>query len=147
MITVERISPEATYSLRHLVLWPHLAAPEDCTIDIDRRDDALHFGVRVGNEIVAIGSFFEMVSPKIEAHYPYRLRAMAVHPAFRGQDLGQQLIQSACKELQALGVDLLWCDARLRAVPFYSRLGFDALPEIYDVPRIGPHQFMWKTIV
>jgi len=41
---------------------------------------------------------------------------------------------------------VLWCDARLKAVPFYASLGFQSLPEVYDVPNIGPHQFMWIHI-
>lgn len=147
MMHVERISPEDTHALRHLVLWPHLESPDVCVIDIDHRSDAMHFGVRVHHEIVAIGSFFHMTSPKIEATLPYRLRAMAVHPAHRGKDYGQALIREACQQLRQLDVDILWCDARLKAVPFYQRLGFHMLPEVYDVPRIGPHQFMWKNLL
>jgi GNAT superfamily N-acetyltransferase len=126
---IQLISPEETYDLRHLVLWPHLHSRDVCTIDIDHRSDALHYGVRVNETIVAIGSFFKMESPKITALNPYRLRAMAVHPQYRGHDYGQFLIRKACE-----------------AVSFHSRLGFTALAEVYDVPPIGPHQFMWKAL-
>lgn len=147
MMHVEQIRSEETHTLRHLVLWPHLTSPEACVIDIDLRNDAMHFGVKHNDTIVAIGSFFQMDSPKIEASNPYRLRAMAVHPEHRGKNFGQALIHAACEELKQKKVDILWCDARIKAVSFYHRLGFHALPEVYEVPRIGPHQFMWKNLL
>jgi len=44
------IEPRETQSLRHRVLWPHLASPEVCVIDIDNREDAFHIGVFLRND-------------------------------------------------------------------------------------------------
>jgi hypothetical protein len=41
---------------------------------------------------------------------------------------------------------VLWCDARLVAVPFYEQLGFKKFEDVYEVPLIGPHHFMWKEV-
>lgn len=145
-MNIRTLAPEETYALRHLVLWPHKATAADCTIDIDHRADAMHWGVCMADAVVAIGSFFETPSTKLNAKHVYRLRAMAVHPDYRGQQLGQQLIHAAIENLRARNIELLWCDARLRAVPFYARMGFQSLPEIYEINPIGPHQFMWLNL-
>lgn len=142
-IEVRKISPEETRNLRHQVLWPHINRMEDCVIDIDHREDAFHLGSFIDGDLVAIGSFFQMDSSKISLHPQYRLRAMASHPQFRGSGAGKQLVLFGIEILRNRGVAVLWCDARLKATGFYASLGFQKQEEIYDVPSIGPHQFMW----
>lgn len=145
-IETRLITPEQTRPLRHLVLWPHIAKEEDCVIDIDHRDDAFHLGVFVDGELKCIGSFFAMQSDKIPFSKQYRLRAMATHPDWHGRGLARQLILHALDILKNKEQDILWCDARLKAVGFYERLGFSQIDEVYEVPKIGPHKFMWKEI-
>lgn len=140
---VKFITPEETRALRHLVLWPHLDSIEKCTIDLDHRSDAFHLGCYEGSALVSIGSFFKMDSPKLAVSNTYRLRAMATSPAFRGKHGGQSLLLFAFAELKRRNIPALWCDARINAVGFYESLGFLKLPEVYEVPLIGPHQFMW----
>ncbi len=140
------IKAEQTHPLRHLVLWPHIEEEHDCIIDIDHRDDAIHLGVSVDGDIKCIGSLFAMQSPKIPFEKQYRLRAMATHPGYRGKGLAKALILHALNILQSKQQDVLWCDARIGAVGFYERLGFHQHDEIYEVPKIGPHKFMWHMI-
>jgi GNAT superfamily N-acetyltransferase len=135
-----------TKPLRHLVLWPHIAKEEDCIIDIDQREDAIHLGTWDGDRLVSIGSLFKMKSPKLENQNQYRLRAMATHPDYRGKNAGKVLIEKACEILKEKGAEVLWCDAREAAIGFYSALGFQLLDELYEVPCIGPHKFMWKVL-
>jgi hypothetical protein len=40
----------------------------------------------------------------------------------------------------------LWCNARLVAVPFYERLGLEAVGPEFDIPGIGPHYVMWRAV-
>ncbi len=143
---VKIISPDLTRPLRHRVLWPHIEKVEDCVIDIDGRADAIHLGVFDGEKIVSIGSLFQMDSNKIQFEKQYRLRAMATDPDYRGQNAGRVLIEKSFELLKEKGVDVLWCDARKIAVGFYESLGFSKLPEEYEVPKIGPHYFMWKEL-
>jgi GNAT superfamily N-acetyltransferase len=135
-----------TKPLRHLVLWPHIAKEEDCIIDIDQREDAIHLGTWDGDRLVSIGSLFKMKSPKLENQNQHRLRAMATHPDYRGKNAGKVLIGKACEILKEKGAEVLWCDAREAAIGFYTALGFQLLDELYEVPCIGPHKFMWKVL-
>lgn len=140
---VRRIISSQTRPLRHTVLWPHILKEEDCVIDIDEREDAIHLGTFLNDELVAVGSFFKMSSPKLSFERQYRLRAMATHPDVRGTGAGKLLVQTGIQLLRDLRCDVLWCDARIKAVGFYASIGFHRLEEIYQVPQIGPHQFMW----
>jgi len=143
MFTVRTISPEETRPLRHLVLWPHIPFEKDCVIDIDHREDAIHLGTFDNEKLVSVGSLFRVSSPKLSFTHQYRLRAMASHPDYRGQDCGKMLVQEAMGILRQKSIQVLWCDAREKAVGFYARIGFSVLEEVYDVPLIGPHKFMW----
>ncbi len=142
----QQIDANETKPLRHLVLWPHIAKEEDCIIDIDSREDAIHLGAFINDRLVSIGSLFKMNSPKLYVENQYRLRAMATHPDFRGKNAGKVLIEKACELLKQKGVEVLWCDAREAAIGFYTALGFQLLDETYEVPCIGPHKFMWKVL-
>ena len=145
-LSVRRISAAETRQLRHRVLWPHLSSPEVCVIDIDEREDAFHVGVFADERLISIGSFFAMESPRLAIQPQYRLRAMATDAEFRRLHAGDTLIQFALQELGLRGVVVLWCDARLVAVPFYEQLGFKKFDDVYEVPLIGPHHFMWKEV-
>ena len=145
-LTVRFIQARETQSLRHRVLWPHLPSPDVCLIDIDSRDDAFHVGVFSDKTLVSIGSFFRLSSPRLHHSAQYRLRAMATDPGFRRMHAGEQLIAFACDELRNRGAHVLWCDARLVAVPFYESIGFSKFDDVYEVPLIGPHHFMWKEL-
>ena len=145
-LSVRCISAAETRHLRHHVLWPHLSSPEVCIIDIDDREDAFHVGVFADERLISIGSFFAMESPRLLIRPQYRLRAMATDPEFRRMHAGHSLIQFALQELGLRQVAVLWCDARLVAVPFYEHLGFTKFEDVYEVPLIGPHHFMWKEV-
>jgi len=146
MLEARFIQPCDTQSLRHRVLWPHLTSPEVCVIDIDNREDAFHVGVFDAETLISIGSFFRISSPRLMQQYQYRLRAMATDPDYRRRHAGEQLIAFACEELFKRKMDVLWCDARLMAVPFYESIGFSKFNDVYEVPLIGPHHFMWKEL-
>jgi predicted GNAT family N-acyltransferase len=140
------IEPKETQSLRHKVLWQHLPSMDVCIIDIDNRDDAFHVGVFQDENLISVGSFFQMSSPRLQQHQQYRLRAMATDPDYRRMRAGERLIAFACEELRTRQVEVLWCDARLLAVPFYESIGFTKFDDVYEVPLIGPHHFMWKEL-
>ena len=140
------ISSQETRSLRHLVLWTHLPSLDVCVIDIDNREDAFHVGIFDQHRLVSIGSFFAMESPRLEMKPQYRLRAMATDPDYRRRHAGKELIEFAVERLRNAGIRVLWCDARLIAVPFYESLGFHKEPYVYEVPLIGAHHFMWRAL-
>lgn len=143
MIEVRRISAEQTRELRFLVLWPHKSGIEDCIIDIDKREDAMHFGAFLDNKLIGVASVFEMSSDKIDYNKQFRLRAMASHPEYRGINAGKAIVEFAIEVCRSKGADVLWCDARKVALGFYEKLGFNRIDSWYDISPIGLHQFMY----
>lgn len=43
----------------------------------------------------------------------------------------------AMDDLHAQNADLLWCNARIKAVPFYERLGLTVVGDAFRVPASG----------
>ena len=50
-VVVRRIPAVGTRELRHRVLWHHKPSPEECVIDIDEAQGALHLGAFVEGEV------------------------------------------------------------------------------------------------
>ncbi|MCC6601548.1 MAG: GNAT family N-acetyltransferase [Crocinitomicaceae bacterium] len=143
MLKVEKIYPYQTYPLRFSVLWPHRNGVDDCAMTGDEEENTFHLGVFSEDRIASIGSVLKESSTKLSMPVQFRLRAMATSPESRGRGLGQELIRCALKEVRSRGGNVLWCDARSTAVDFYKKSGFTFSEEIYEVPQIGLHRFMW----
>lgn len=105
---------------RRAMLWPdkplsHVMLPED--------DTATHICGRLGQAIVAAGSFFIVGQTA-------QLRKLAIDPAYRGRQLGKVLVMHGARIMSDKGARVLWCDARVESVGFYKRLGFEIeIPE------------------
>lgn len=85
-------------------------------------------------------SLFPSPLEHLGARYPQQLRGMATDPSAQGQGLGSVLLRA----VQASGP--LWCNARLRARPFYARAGWHPIGEVFEIAKVGPHQRMvWAT--
>ena len=69
---------------------------------------------------------------------PRQLRGMAVDGAHQGRGVGGALLSAVADALSGP----LWCNARLRAVPFYARHGWHITSERFDIAGIGPHHRM-----
>lgn len=84
--------------------------------------------------------------PSFAAGAPYRLRAMASDEKFRGRGFGGILLRQGVEELRSRRCDLLWFDARVRAIPFYERMGFQVSGEFFNTAN-GPHKTMYKHLI
>ena len=134
-----------TYALRLRVLRPG-GTEEDCHWANDRLEGGFHLGVHIGEHRICIGSFYPEKHPDLKGWKQYRLRGMATHPEFQGQGAGRRLLAFALEHLKARHADLLWCNARMVALPFYTNLGFTVQGPEFDIPGIGPHHLMWRRI-
>ena len=134
-----------TYPLRLRVLRPG-GTEEDCHWANDRLEGSFHLGVHIGEHRIGIGSFYPEKHPDLKGWKQYRLRGMATHPDFQGQGAGKRLLSFAMEHLKAQHADVLWCNARLVALPFYTAMGFAVEGPEFDIPGIGPHYLMWRKV-
>ena len=136
---------EATIPLRLRVLRPG-GTEADCHFPSDQVPGGFHVGTFLNAACVAVGSFSPEGHEQFKAHHPYRLRGMASAPEVRGLGAGRILLEHAVDVLAHRGCDLLWCNAREVAIPFYERMGLSGVGPLFDIPGIGPHQVMYRTI-
>jgi predicted N-acetyltransferase YhbS len=139
------LQPEEIQQLRNEVLWPHKTF-ENCILETDRLSTTFHFGIQEDGLTVATVTLQQEKTDKLQQEKQYRLRAMAVREGYRGQGFGEAIVEAGLNHLRELGVEVVWCDARVAALNFYRRLQFEELEEEYDIPIIGLHRFMWKVL-
>ena len=140
-----QLQPEEIQQLRNEVLWPHKSF-ENCILETDRLSTTFHFGVKVDGLTVATVTLQQEKSQRLLQEEQYRLRAMAVREGYRGQGFGDAIVEAGLEHLRELGVEVVWCDARVAALNFYRRLHFNELEEEYEIPIIGMHRFMWNVL-
>ena len=132
--------------LRNLVLRPNLPI-ETTYYDLDDDIDTFHLASIMDNTIISIGTFYPENDIELQTKNGYRLRGMATHPKFRRKSAATKLMKESFVLLKEKKCDVLWCNARLVAVEFYKSLGFKITGKIFDIPSIGPHYKMYKSVI
>ena len=155
-VDVEQIPAAASYPLRHAVLRPHLTA-EQLVFDGDDLPGTATFGAidRASGEVVGVGTMLREAAPFNPAEAgiasreaepaPWRLRYMATREDARGQGVGALVLQAGLAYVSAEGGDFVWCNARVPAVGFYERAGFEGWGEEWVEGSVGPHVVMWRS--
>ena len=132
--------------LRNLVLRPNLPI-ETTYYDLDNDIETFHLASIMDNTIISIGTFYPENDIELQTKNGYRLRGMATHPKFRRKSAATKLMKKSFVLLKEKKCDFLWCNARLVAVEFYKSLGFKITGKIFDIPSIGPHYKMYKSVI
>jgi GNAT superfamily N-acetyltransferase len=70
-----------------------------------------------------------------------QLRGMASDPVVRGMGAGRLVLQEAHRTAAERGLPL-WCNARVSAMGFYEKMGWEVEGLEFEVPDIGPHYVM-----
>lgn len=81
-----------------------------------------------------------------EAAVAWRLRGMATDDGWRGRGVGRLALDAAVAHVAAAGATVLWCNARVGAVPFYERAGFTVDGPEFDIAGIGAHRPMSRPV-
>ena len=135
---IRRVTAEDIRPLRHSVLRPGQAFLET---RYPGDDAGVHFGAFDGDRLVGIASLYE--EDRVDGPAGgWRLRGMATDPEVRGVGFGAALLAACLAEVAAAGGSELWCNARMVAVGFYRKGGFEVVSDEFEVPGIGPHVVM-----
>jgi GNAT superfamily N-acetyltransferase len=144
-ITVRRAMAEEIIDLRHRVLRAGLPRSE-AIFPGDELPGNHHFGAFGDAESSAAlcCATFHLSSWKDQP--AWQLRGMATDPAWVGIGLGRAVLNLAIGSIKAASpVHQFWCNARLIAIPFYQKMGWEIASERFEIPTAGPHHRMVLT--
>ena len=136
---IKQIKASDTIPLRSLVLRPGRPI-STCLFDGDDLASSFHFGYYQGKNCLGIASF---IQTQINI---YQLRGMATHPDNSGKGIGSSILNFAEGIFRDKNIESIWCNARSSAESFYLKHGFIAVGEYFEIPKIGTHIKMKKTL-
>jgi predicted GNAT family N-acyltransferase len=143
---IRRVAGRDVLPVRQPVLRPGrpLAAS---VFDGDDDRSTAHFGAYVGDgQLVGVASVYQRAMPGTVDDRAWQLRGMAVLDVWQGHGIGACLLAACCAHVESSGGMRVWCNARVRAVPFYARHGFEAVGAEFEIPDVGPHVVMRRVI-
>ena len=143
MITIKEISASETYPLRQEILRKGSSLSVNFSGDCD--STTFHLGVYENNTLIAISSYIK-TSNTLFPEAQYQLRGMATLPSVRGRGMAKHMVTHAIKILKSNNIATLWCNARETAMGFYVKLGFTEVGAPFDIPSIGIHYCLQKTL-
>ena len=111
----------------------------------DDAEDTFHLGLFDAEKLVGVVTFMNAAKTQFTGKQ-YQLRGMAVLEAYQGKGLGNILVTEGERRLKAQGYDLLWCNARIKALNFYTRKGFKIEGEPFEIEPIGTHYLLYKNL-
>jgi GNAT superfamily N-acetyltransferase len=148
-ITICRVSIDLIVDLRHRMLRAGLPK-EAADFPGDNETSTWHVGLfypaKDGSDASVVSCASFMLN-SYKDRPAWQLRGMCTDGAHQSKGFGGKLL--ACAEtaiLQNSPAGLLWCNARVPAVPFYERHGWKVDSEVFDIPTAGPHRKMVKSV-
>lgn len=138
MIEVRKTTAVAVRELRSRLLRPH-QKPCELVYVGDNFTDTLHAGAFEGETLVGIATISHQPPPDSDDPQAWRLRGMAVIPELRGQGVGGRVFELCREHILQHGGKTIWATARVPALKFYARFGFEPVGEQFEFPQTGPH--------
>jgi len=145
LVQVKEISSAETITLRHQVLRQGKPL-ESCHFEGDDLPTTFHLGLFYYGDLIGIVSYMNNSNNNFEDENQFQLRGMAISQQFQGKKLGNVLLEKGMQLLKQQNATLLWCNARESATNFYSKFGFTISGKAFDIPHIGAHYIMYKSI-
>ena len=105
---VVELSAANTHDLRRRVLR---VGTVTTSVDFDGDDGAVHLGVMVDSDVVAVSSWFDRRHPDRPGVVGRQLRGMAVEPSLAGAGLGSLLLSAGLERMRSDGAGLVWARA------------------------------------
>ncbi len=142
---VEAVDAEAVRPLRGEILRPGQSG-DQLAFPGDDAPDSLHVAGALDGRIVGVGSVMRDGHPVTPRVGDWRVRGMATSEDMRGRGIGAAMLARCEAHARNAGGGRLWCNARVRAREFYERAGLEVEGELFDIPTIGAHYLMSKTL-
>lgn len=145
MPEIKEINAQETYPVRHPVLRDGHPI-ESCRFDGDDLETTKHFGYFDHGQLVGIASLFETHNKLFGTQKQFQLRGMAVLTGHQKKGIGENLVFHSEIYARRKKTGLIWFNAREIAAGFYRKLGYEIIGEPFEIPGIGRHYIMFKSL-
>ena len=144
-VVVCRATLAEIIGLRHAELRPGLPL-DTARFDGDDEPETRHFVAFLPRDPAPVCCASLMARPWRDES-AFQLRGMATRAALVRRGIGSALLASVESAVRAdTAVRILWCHARLAALPFYRRLAWEVASDVFDIPSVGPHHTMVRRL-
>jgi GNAT superfamily N-acetyltransferase len=143
-VGVRRASLAEIFALRRAELRPGLpAASAEFVGDHDPATRHLGAFLVEGGTVVGCAS---LIPRAWDGEPAFQLRGMATRADLVRRGIGAAVLRFAEHCARDAGVRVVWCQARLPAVAFYTAFGWQIVSDVFDVPTVGPHRTMLRRL-
>ena len=143
MIQIKEISAKETFPVRLEVLRKNIPLPFEFKGDFD--ENTFHLGAFKNDKLIAVSSYMMAENKNFEGNQ-CQLRGMATLTEYQGFGAGKLMLEKAVQILKEKNNNILWCNARIVAVDFYKKQGFQTFGEKFEISPVGEHYVMFKKI-
>ena len=141
---IKIISANETHAVRHPMLRQGRPV-EDCVFEGDDDLNTLHLGAFINNELIGVLSAYQKKHPLLNANKSYQIRGVAVLEKGHRRGIGSALMTQVENILAKRKVDIIWLNARINALKFYTALAYQREGEPFEIESIGTHYCFYKT--
>ena len=147
MTIIKQVNAAAILTVRQAVLRQGLPI-EASIFDKDEDRHTAHFGAFIGDTVIGCASLVRNAHARFSPEFTQiaQLRGMAVLPGHRDSGIGGLLLRAVETKATEDGIEVLWFNARIKAVPFYEKNGYIKEGDAYEIEGVGTHYFMFKIL-
>ena len=146
MIQVQLISKDQTYPIRNKVLRKGKPI-ETCFFDGDDLKTTFHFGIIIDKEIIGVASVYNVLHYNFSEENQCQLRGMAILEKYQNSGMGNRLLSTVESFCIQTKTNILWFNAREKALPFYKKLNYQVAGNAFEIENIGTHYLMFKKLL
>lgn len=142
-VKIRLASAKEVIDLRWKLLRPGMPR-ETAVFEGDDELAARHIITEIDSQIVGCATFLHR---PWEGQPAWQLRGMAVDANLQKSGVGRRMLEFAEQMLRRESYsNLMWCNARIVAKPFYERVGWQTIGDVFEIPSAGPHVKMTKRL-
>lgn len=117
---IQAITYKETYDIRHQVMWPDRPLEY---IKLEADPKGLHYGYFIKGKLVSVISVF-ITGRTVQ------FRKFATLKDYQGKGYGSKLLTYVLESM--IGIDYIWCNARLDKTGFYETFGMVTTDETFE---------------
>ena len=142
---IKKISAEKTHAIRNRMLRQGRPI-EECVFDGDKDPKTIHLGAYIEHKLVGVLSAYQKSTSAFDVKESYQIRGVAVLTTAHRKGIGRALMAHIEQILQQRKIDLIWLNARIKVVDFYTSLAYNQKGNAFEIEGIGTHYCFYKKL-